>query len=238
MKIILIVINLFICVNAIGQTKYWKVDQDSVKLLISDSNKATYYPKLLSKFLAFDTSLSLSDYRLLYYGFVENDEYSAYTDTKTTELNAALNQKDYAKASLISDSVLKVAPVNLKANYYKALSIFLLDSINLPYWKYSNRYTKLMKAILSTGNGFTCESSFKVLYVSDEYEIIYKHFMVENFYSQSLVLPCDKLRIQANERFNSSEIYFDISESFKKMNKLFNEPGNSEKKKKKKRNQD
>ena len=215
-----------------AQKESWKVNRDSILQQVSDSSKATYYPKLFKRFIAFDTTLTQSEYRLLYYGYVTNEKYSAYTDIKTKEISEALDNKDFASASIISDSALFEAPVNLRANYYKALSLYLLDSTNLPYWKYSQRYTKLLQAILESGDGLTCNTAIKVIYVSDEYEICYRHLLIENVSSQSLNYPCDKLSIKPNDYFNSAEIYFDISESFFQMKKMFGEEKEPKKKRK------
>lgn len=232
MKFTLTFFISLLVISTSAQSGFQKINRDSVKTAISDPAQTSFYPKLLERFQNFDTSLTLNDHRLLYYGFVFQPEYSAYGDIKTKEIQAAITERDYGKAIITIDTVLKTVPISLKANYQKAVALYLFDSTSLAYLRYAKRYASLLAAILSTGDGMTCPTSFKTIFVADEYEVMYRHFMIQQFLGQGLNFPCDKMRVGPNEYFKGSEMYFDISEAFNQLDNLFGEPKKKKKKKK------
>jgi hypothetical protein len=200
---------------AIAQNDFRPINRDSVKIAVTDSTKETWYPKLFDRFNHFDTTLTKDDYRLLYYGFVFQDIYSGYAADKEGEIVKLINKRTYDKASDMCDEVLVKMPVGLKANLYKSLvlgEMAVTDSAR----KYADRYLGLMGAVLSSGNGFTCETAFKTIFVSDEYDVIRSYFQM-NSKGQSLQYPCDKLFVTKSKYFDKNAIYFDTSETFIRM---------------------
>ena len=214
MRALISIFAIIIAISAAAQIDYTPVNRDSVKMLITDASRECYYPKLLQRFNQFDSTLTLEDYRLLYYGFVFQKEYVGYPDQKQKEINEFINSKKYKEAVKTCDLILKQIPISLTANYLKGLSIYLNNKEDTSFLNYRNRYTLLRNAILSTGNGLTCESAFKTIFVSDEYEIMYKYFDIDGTKMQSLQYPCDKFDINPSKYFQASLIYFDTSEPF------------------------
>lgn len=212
MRTIISIFFIIVAFNAFGQNNFSRINRDSVKLLISDHSKETYYPKLMSRFNQFDTTLTLEDYRLLYYGFVFQKEYSGAFYQKQQEITQLINEKKYDLAIKTCDSILEKVPVSLTTNYLKGFAIYLVNNTDSNYLHYRNRYSKLRAAILSTGNGLTCGSSFKTIFVSDQYEIMYRYFHIPEYKTQYLVYPCDKFEIKPSKYFQSDVIYFDTSE--------------------------
>jgi hypothetical protein len=145
---------------------------------------------------------------------VFQDIYSGYAADKEGEIVKLINKRTYDKASDMCDEVLVKMPVGLKANLYKSLvlgEMAVTDSAR----KY-DRYLGLMGAVLSSGNGFTCETAFKTIFVSDEYDVIRSYFQM-NSKGQSLQYPCDKLFVTKSKYFDKNAIYFDTSETFIRM---------------------
>jgi hypothetical protein len=216
-----ITILLLICSTNIYSQDFTSVNRKEVEKEVTDENSPNYYPKLLERFSQFDGSLTLQQYRLLYFGFVFQDEYDGYNDNKSKEIRQLLEKKDYKKTIKLCDEVLKDLPVSLTVNYLKAVALQRKDEKDTTAAKYMNRYNHLADAILSSGNGLECKTAYKTIFVDDEYDLIYKYFEVEKFYGQSLEMPCDVLKISPSEKFNHGEIYFDTSETLLAMEKMF-----------------
>ena len=231
MKIIITSLFLTVAFAAESQADFKKVERDVVEKEVKDTAVDTFYPKLLNRFNSFDTSLTNDDYRLLYYGFVFQDNYAGDADEKKTEIRHALKNKDYTLAIKMCDTVLERCPVSLSANYNRAMALFLMNKEDLVYKKYGDRYKNLLDAIISSGDGITCETSFRTICVSDEYEVVYNYFEIETVSGQALSYPCDKLSVTPSRFFKAGDIYFDTSESMMMMDNLLN--GNKHKKKKK-----
>lgn len=206
---ILLTISTF---SVFGQNNFRRVNRDSVKLLISDQSKDTYYPKLMNRFNHFDTTLTLQDYRLLYYGFVFQKEYSGDFYQKQQEITQLIHENKFDLAIKTCDSILQKVPVSLIANYLKGFAIYMIRNTDSNYLRYRTRYSKLREAILSSGNGLTCSSSFKTIFVSDDYEIMYRYFQIPEYITQYLVYNCDKFEIKPSKYFQANAIYFDASD--------------------------
>jgi hypothetical protein len=205
---------------AISQPSFQKVDREMVKGMVEDTSAATYYPKLLTRFNSFDSSLSGQQYRLLYFGFVFQSGYEGDQDDKRTAIQAALTNKDYELAERICDSVLAGDPVSLSANYQMALTLYLKDRQDPAYRKYGNRYKHLLDAIVSSGDGLSCNTSFKTICVHDEYEVMYNYYSINEISGQRLSYPCDIISITPSVSFPSKEMYFDTSESMMIMDQI------------------
>jgi hypothetical protein len=221
MKSILLGIALVFGFSAHAQNTFTIVNRDEVKKALSGDSAITSYAKLTDRFNAFDTTMSLRDYRLLYYGFVFQDTYSSNPAEKKKEILEALKAKRFDEANKLCDSVLSTYPVSLAANYYKGVALYQAHSNKPDYLPYKARFDNLLRAIFSSGDGLTCETGFRVISVSDEYMIIYNFIKTDNFYGQSLIDHCDLLKIKPAINWPRKEIYFDASEILKKEADLF-----------------
>lgn len=211
---------LFCCFTLFGYCQdYTPVDRNEIEKAVTNATHDTYYPRLLKKYEQFDSSFSLEQYRLLYYGFVFQKGYSGYNDNKSQSIKESIRNKNYAEAIRTCDSVLEEIPVSLTINYLKGLCLFYQDPGDSIWVKYKDRYYNLVDAILSSGNGVACKTAFKTIFVADEYEIIYKVFDIKVFSGQVLKEPCDLLRIKGTDKFNHDEIYFDTSETLQALEK-------------------
>jgi hypothetical protein len=215
----LLALFLYIPLIAFPQQESKKVNRDVVKKMVSDSNAATFYPKLLYKLKSPMPVLSAEEYYLLYYGFVFQESYHGYSNHRKSDIVKLMNEKKYAEAEAICDSVLEKIPVSLNANYLKGLCIYLRDPGNEMAIIYRSHYEGLRDAILSSGDGKSCETAFKTIYIPDEYDIMYRYFDIEGHKGQSLQFPCDVFKIKGTKKFKGSKIYFDTSETFISMEK-------------------
>jgi hypothetical protein len=209
MKTLLTLSFFIIAVSGIAQDKPVPVNYDSVKLAVTDPEKDTYYPKLLQRFNHFDTTLTLQDYRLLYYGYAFDAGYSPYYNDGTMEIAQFVKKRKYDKALEICDRILAKNPTALATNSYKGFVLMNMAE-NDSTRRYAIRYKKMLDAILSSGDGLTCETAFKVIYVSDEYTLLRDVFEA-NPHGRRTNAPCDRFSIGKAKNYTASTIYFDYS---------------------------
>ena len=110
MKPALLIILLGFGLSLPAQHPFMRVDQDKTKKAISDDASPKAYVKLLDRFNQFDTSLTLEDYRLLYYGFIIQDTYSSNPDEKKREVVTALNTDNFDQSLVGHCDLLNVEP--------------------------------------------------------------------------------------------------------------------------------
>jgi hypothetical protein len=215
-----LVIAVLLSIQLTAQVKPEPVDMKKVKSETTNPDSEFFYKKLHERFKARDTTMTVEHYRMFYYGFAFHENYSAYPGEKTREIRAAMDKKDYLTALRICDSVIDKYPVLLQPNYMKAVCLIKAgnDSLGRLYYK---RYSGLAGAILSTGDGLTCKTGFKVLFVSDEYSIMYGELEIEEMSQQALVSPCDAMSVEPSKIFKSKLLYFDAGEVLKKEAELF-----------------
>lgn len=209
MKALLTLSFLIIALSGIAQVNFVSVNYDSVEAAITNPEKDTHYPKLLLRFNKFDTSLTLDEYRFLYYGFAFNDGYKPYLDNGTSEIMPLVNERKYDKALDVCDKILSTNPVSITTNFYKGFVLMNMAE-NDSARRYAARARKLINAILSSGNGLTCETAFRIIYVSDEYTLLRDVFDVEPE-GRRTVPPCDRFNINKSKNYSGKTIFFDYS---------------------------
>lgn len=213
-KIFLLFCMLFASVSLIAQTEVEAPDYAKIKRDINDRNSELYYPKLMDRFLANDTTLLLEDYRTLYYGFPMQEDYDPYRVSPYT-----VKLKEFTSADSISlgacDSIIKYG--------LKAVDDFPFDtrSMNMLAYAYQCKKdeaqsllwtTKLkgvLDAIISSGDGETEESAFHVIYPAHEYDII-NRFGLSVTNSNLMPPSLDYVEVGENN-FNVKGYFFNIS---------------------------
>lgn len=220
MKIYFTALMLFINVCLVAQD-FQAVDRVLIEKSIKDSSLPTYYPRLLSRMKAGDTTFTNDEFRLIYYGYVFQPGYSPYGDDKSTEIRAALKDNKFELVNKYCDEVISTNPVSLKNYYYKMVALINLNKQDSTFYAVRRHYWGLLDAIASSGNGQTCKTALKVISVSDEYEIMYRYFEIQQVESQALQTPCDKMTVKPSDIYPGNTIFFDVSESFAAMKKMF-----------------
>ncbi len=216
------VILLFTTKFLLGQEDLL-VDYSIIKQNIQNKNSAFYYPALLERFNAFDSTLTTEDYMHIYYGFAYQD---AYLNNQPDEaiLTKLMESENFEKLIVECEKILRVNPVSLKANDFMGYALFETGSPEAEWRKYQNRYRAIRRVIATSGDGRSCETALKVIYVSDEYNMLHTYFDVEKIYSRRLVSQsglCDYFEIEPTQYLQSKEVYFDISVSLLRTQELF-----------------
>ncbi|NJO91928.1 MAG: DUF4919 domain-containing protein [Chloroflexia bacterium] len=82
-KIIKFLFSIFISYNAIAQqTLLEKPEYDVIKSSIFDDSSPYFYPNLYNRYIEADTSLTINDFRYLYYGYTFQSKYVPNQESK------------------------------------------------------------------------------------------------------------------------------------------------------------
>ncbi|MGI9580792.1 DUF4919 domain-containing protein [Chryseobacterium sp. RRHN12] len=180
---------------------------------IEDKNSEFYYPKLLKRLKQNDTLLTGSQYRHLYFGYTFQKEYQPYKTGKKAEEVAkyysgeGISQKDLSKGIQLFLGALDENPLDLRAMNYLAY-LYHLNNDDETARKIAGNFHGLLGAILTSGDGLTCETGFHVISVTDEY-VLLNRFQMET-QSQSLKGKCDYQEFEKG-KYKVPGFYFDIS---------------------------
>lgn len=201
------------------------VNYDEIEANIKIADSSLYFPLLWSTFLAGDSNLSLQEKRHLYYGFAFQEPYNPYAHSIYMDSISqyygknGLVTKDYHKIIRYSDSILSIAPFDIRSLQAKAFAYYsLCDKEN--ELKVHNQIIMIYDAIMSSGDGLAKESAFHILYIAHEYDLVEflgfkfngEQSLIEEKYDHLLLLP--------NE-FQVEGLYFDASASFTYLLKLY-----------------
>ena len=93
--------------------KVSKVDFDAIKGDIAEASSHFYYPALLMRHQAADTTLTMDELVHLYYGQAFVDTYSPYGENES-EFLKVYNKQQYKEAIPLGEAVLATHPLNMK----------------------------------------------------------------------------------------------------------------------------
>jgi hypothetical protein len=152
-------------------------DYNALQKAISDSKSDLFYPSLYQRFVEGDTTLTLSDFRALYYGFSLREDFVPYQEEDANLLQARkrLLQEELSEESCTA--AIEVAQKALLNNPFDLISLSMLpicylqlgDSTQYRNWDY--KLHGILDAIQSSGDGETAETAYHVINIQHEYEI-------------------------------------------------------------------
>ncbi|HLO91606.1 MAG TPA: DUF4919 domain-containing protein [Lentimicrobium sp.] len=221
MKNILLIISL-VAVYGFAysqEDEFMPPDYDQIKQHIKDENSLYYYPRLLSMVESSDTSLDIEAYRHLYYGQVFRDDYSPYGEDSDETLMPYyqlenITDKEQDEFIDLATKALKKNPVDLRPINFMAY-IYHLKGNEEMAMKLSDRFFMTLSAILSTGDGESCETGYHVIYISHEY--VFMNVFDFNLKMQSLINDkkhsCDYMEFEENPK-GIEGVYFNIDKPF------------------------
>ena len=154
-------------------------DYHAIKEHVSDENSPFFYPTLLQKYFSVNNTLTLEEKRHLYYGFVFQSWYNPNETTiEEKEIKKVVKKNfitriEYRDVLQLADIVLKKNPFNTVALQWKTVALFKLDQSNtVEYDQTTTQYNIVMDAILSSGDGRSIESAYRVIAIQHEYELL------------------------------------------------------------------
>ena len=197
-------------------------DYKRIKKEINSKGSEFYYPELLKRFEAADTTLSLEQVRHLYYGAATMPEYNPLFSL-LHELNEALGKGDLQKADSIIDRQLSVDPANLQ--FYEHKMMLKIKQFGRDSKEADDAFYQvfmLSSAILSSGDGLSKESAIWVISIADEYAIMNLYGLSPKM--QSLIKKdgqkFDKMDLEPN-KYGWESLYFNTTITETAMNKMF-----------------
>ena len=179
-------------------------------------NQTEDFTALVNRFNSGDTTLTDMEVAKIYYGSYFSPDYS-YKDAskdlrdlmKSESYRPAFEQRKKEIAQGQNEVFVKPG-TNITANN-------TTNNNNL----YSIQIEQIVGVILSSGDGRTEKTAFKVLEVSDEYCILYGIFGL-NLKSQALIGHCDRMTVYEDEAPDETfDIYFDVSLHLAHLDELF-----------------
>lgn len=216
MRTLVILKFLFlICLATFGQDN--KVDIKSIEKIA----KTPFYEELFERYSSNDTTLTLEDYKIIYYGQAFQIGYSAYGSHDSVQvlrnyLNSDEEDIDFNKVLELTNDILDEFPFNIEHIYLNAVANYNLGE-NIESQKWIFKYDKLISTILASGDGLTEKTAMIVIKVSDEYSIL--SALELEVLSQSLTNKKNKnydyLELKENE-MGLEGLYFDVDLFFGK----------------------
>jgi hypothetical protein len=218
---------LFFCLSLmVGYAQKKEIEKPNYKKIekkIAKEGSEFFYPTLMERFNAGDTTLTLEQKRCFYYGFIYQDQYSPYGGSDYSDSIRVILKKeeldisDYEQILVFSDSVLKVNPLDLTTlNYVLYCHDFLQDFYMVD--QTMSKFKIIIDAIFSSGTGESQKDPYYVIYVDHEYVLL--NILGYKVKGQSLVGTCDYMEVAKNKD-NIKGLYFDVSPSLNYLDNLF-----------------
>lgn len=206
----IIVLFLFNFNNIIGQT------ETEIKVPEFDDN----YSKTVKMLENGKTDI---DYKLFRESFIESEQFKIASE-KRSEFNK-LEKEMYRQMSKSAyDSIITTTRKMLSIDYTSMIAHKILrqtyklvgDTINAK--KYKTIQFGLLKSIVNTGDGKSCQSGWSVIQISEEYFIL--NMLGVELDNQSIAGGiCDRMEVVDKNR-EKKVYYFEISNVFKGKEKL------------------
>ncbi len=220
----LLVIGFSVIGAKAQEDKFLKPDFASIETQVKDKQSLFYYPELFKRYQAGDTTLTLREYRLLYYGFVFQDQYSIFNERDSaTTVQAVLEKETPTKQEWqtlirLEKKYLAIEPFDMRDLHLVYVAYMeLKDSAHASI--YHDKILKIARTIMATGDGKTEASAFYVISVAHEYDLI-GILGFEHTTEQKLTAgKCDYIGLKKNE-YNVEGLYFDVKQLFREYAKL------------------
>ncbi len=145
---------------------------------IYNTSSRFYYPDLMARYQMMDSTLTLTDYHYLYYGYPEQDTYMPLLDNSAkAELENIMGKrttptiKDYERAIVLAQTILKAEPFNLRD--INALAYLYAQTGNDKNAEIlMQRVSMICETIMSSGTGLTEDSPWWITYFNHALDLL------------------------------------------------------------------
>ena len=197
-------------------------DYKQIKKAVNIKGGEFYYPELLRRFEAADTTLTREQAYYFYYGTATLPDHNPYKFENYEAVSKALSgdnitEENWRKAAEAIEKQLQSDPTNLRFHVYKQMAYsYVYGKESREYLDAVFQVNKLLSAIMSTGDGRTMESAFHVISVTDEYGFM--DILGVSLKSQSLLnnkgQSYDLMELKENS-YGLKSLYFNVSSFMK-----------------------
>jgi hypothetical protein len=183
---------------------------------IQNPASSFFYPKLMERYLAGDSTLTADEGKHLYFGYVFQPAYVPADDSRYNQRLASvlsrtsLTETDFREILEIAQALLQEDPFNLRA--LNAVLLVLAQGNNVAEYKKIARQRHIVQdAIVSTGDGMSETTPFFVIRVAHEYDML--PFLGFRFGGEDRRLRGGRMNFLslAENRFGVERLYFDTS---------------------------
>lgn len=192
---------------AAAQQPTIEVNYNRIRNIVEETPEA--YARLLERFEANDSLLTVDEYATIYYGHSFTANYRGSME-RWDSLKELLKGDDLEAAYAEGLKLRKRNPVSLEL---LNSMIYLADTLKKEAAEnYLDKYVAIMSVILASGDGKEEQSAFKVICINDEYQLLRNVIRISALKQQSLMGNCDVMECEDSDG-NSRTFYFDISRS-------------------------
>ena len=189
-----------------------RVDYDAIKKFVND--KPTEYQDLFERFVSADTTLTLEEVAIVYYGNrVKPLIYpGGNPEARNYSVRKLNSEEKWIEALEASDAKNLVVPTELRTQWDGTVAAYSIKD----QWRllpYFIRYRQLVNVIIASGDGKSTETAFKVVNVDDESVVMIQSLGITSIGTQALIyvnnVPFDKITAKAGDEERT--IFFDIT---------------------------
>ena len=175
----LVSLSLFLtCALAANAQEIEEPDYRLIRQSISNTRSPNYYPTLMRRYVENDTTLTLEQYRDLYYGYTLQEDFIPYKSQKKQLLDARRRFTQEKGKGTIAPEMIRIAKASLDDNPFDIPAINIIavsylqigDTVQYNIWDIKQK--GIIDAIISTGDGAEPETAFHVIDIEHEYEVL------------------------------------------------------------------
>lgn len=154
-----------------------KPDLEEIRIATLDPHNKYYFPELMKKYMAKDTTMNAEEYRYLYLGYMFQEDYDPYRTSPYVDVTEGLRDKENLTNAEM-DTIVKYVTMALDDNPFDLGQMSYLVSVlkrhkkpmRATIWEY--RLENLLAAIKSTGTGEDADNAWFVIYPMHEYNMV------------------------------------------------------------------
>ena len=200
-------------------------DIEEIRKATLDPSNKMYFPKLMKKFNRNDTTMTADEFRHLYLGYMFQEDYDPYRESKYTAITDSFRDKaSHTKEEI--DTIRKYAELALRDNPFDLRQMSFLvhvlkerrKDMSAKIWEY--RLEHILGAIKSTGTGEDEENAWFVIYPAHEYDMVqlmgYKAVdvdLVKPGYDYIVVEPEEETTRRLRDKVKKG-FYFDVRQIY------------------------
>ena len=224
----LLIVCLMTLISLMSYSQNYTPNFKKIKKAVNKKKSELYYPKLLERFEAVDTTMTMEQLQHFYYGAATRSDYNPYKYDDKSELIKIFQQeiketKDWQKAANIVEAKLKDDPTSFRYHIYKHM---IFEQLYGEDSQQANdalmQLIMLSLAVTSTGDGLSERTAFYVISVADEYGIL--DLLGLQSVGQSLIQKYgqsyDCLELAENQ-YGLDALYFNVTVCMKQLHKTF-----------------
>ena len=196
------------------RVSFVELDYGAIKKAISDPNSSAYYPKLMNRYLDFDTTLTLDEFRLLYYGYIYQKDYDPYNKHMENSALSLYMEKDKL-APADCENIIAFVNISMTEkpfhfhNLRMAIYAYHMKGEKKEAEKRMTMLNGIINAILSSGDGKSLRTAYHVIFTVHEYEIV--NYLGYSANHQELKSVWDVIYLSKNKN-KIPALYFNVEE--------------------------